>query len=427
MVTTAIMLLMMPASLDAQQKVQDFYITSIEGIIDPAISSHLKRCISQAEQDNRALIIQMDTPGGLEASMQEIIRDMLASKVPLIIYISPQGARAASAGVFITYAADIAVMHPSTHIGAAHPVTLGGGQVDPESMNKITNDSVALIQSLAEAKGRNSQWAEKAVTESVSVTAGQALELGVIDFTAESLEDVLAQIDQFEINKFGAQYILDTGHARLDIIETSFANRFLHIIANPNIAYILFLLGILGIIYEFSSPGLGISGALGVLFLILGLYALSILPVNYAGMGIIVLGVILFIVDLAVATGGILSVCGLICLVLGSIILIDSPAPYLNIAKPLIIGFSVIFSGMAFIALRALYLSRRVKPVTGSTSLVGREAVTVSILDPLGQVKIDGEIWRAVAEQGKVGSNRKVVITGNRGLTLYVKQTDRGG
>ncbi|MCG9479185.1 MAG: nodulation protein NfeD [Actinomycetia bacterium] len=419
--------MLFPESVTAQLDTEDFYLAEIEGIIDPAISSYIEKCITRAQQDGRALIIQMDTPGGLETSMRDIIKAMLASPVPIIVYVAPQGARAASAGVFITYAADIAAMHPSTHIGAAHPVSMGISQADEESMKKITNDSVAFIQNLAESRGRNSQWAAKAVTESDSITASQALELKVIDFTAASLDELMDNMDNMQVEKQGQNYILKTSNARIEPLESSLINRFLHIIANPNIAYILFLLGMLGIIYEFSQPGLGISGALGVLFLLLGLYAFSILPVNYAGLGIIVLGVILFIVDIEAGTGGILSACGAISLILGSLLLIDSPAPYLNIAKPLIIGASGLISVMAVIAIRALYMSRRIKPATGSLSMVGRQATAVSDLSPQGQVKIDGEIWRAVSEEGSVEKGRKVSITRIRGLTLYVKQINQGG
>ncbi|MDZ7838732.1 MAG: nodulation protein NfeD [Actinomycetota bacterium] len=419
--------MLFPESVNAGPNTEDFYLAEIEGIIDPAISSYIEKCITRAQQDGRALIIQMDTPGGLETSMRDIIKAMLASPVPIIVYVAPQGARAASAGVFITYAADIAAMHPSTHIGAAHPVSMGISQPDEESMKKITNDSVAFIQNLAESRGRNSQWAAKAVTESDSITANQALELKVIDFTAASLDELMEKMDNMQVEKQGQNYILKTSNARIEPLESSLVNRFLHIIANPNIAYILFLLGMLGIIYEFSQPGLGISGALGVLFLLLGLYAFSILPVNYAGLGIIVLGVILFIVDIEAGTGGILSVFGAVSLILGSLLVIDSPAPYLNIAKPLIIGASSLISVMAVIAIRALYMSRRIKPATGSLSMVGRQATVVSDLSPEGQVKIDGEIWRAVSEEGNIEKGRKVIIARTRGLTLYVKQINQGG
>jgi len=420
--------MLFPGPVLGQQTVTDFYLCNVEGIIDPSVLSYIEKSINQAEQDGRALIIQMDTPGGLETSMRDIIKVMLSSSIPVIVYVAPQGARAASAGVFITYAADIAAMHPATNIGAAHPVTLGTGEVDAQSMEKITNDAVAFIKSLAQTKGRNAEWAEKAVIESDSITGGQALALGVIDLTAENLDQLVVNIDQMVIQKQGKEILISSKYAQIDVLEPSFINRFLHMVSNPNIAYILFILGLLGIIYEFSQPGLGISGALGTLFIILALYAFSILPINYAGLGLIVLAIVLFILDIALGLGGILSVCGVASMVIGSFLLIDSSAPYLKIAKPLIIASSVIISGFLIMVIRAVYVVHRRKPSLGSSSLQGREAVTISSLNPEGQVKINGEIWRAVSADGKkIGKNKRVAINKAEGLTLYVKKRDEGG
>ncbi|MGM0366769.1 MAG: NfeD family protein [Actinomycetota bacterium] len=417
-----------PGYVSGQQAVTDFYLCSIDGIILPSVVSYIEKSVSQAEQDGRALIIQMDTPGGLETSMRDIIGVMLSASIPVVVYVAPQGARAASAGVFITYASDIAVMHPSTHIGAAHPVALGSEGVDSDSMEKIVNDSVAYIKSLAEARERNAEWAEKAVLESDSITAKEALELGVIDLTAENLDELLADIDQKTIEKHGEEILILSKDARVDTLEPSFINRFLQIISNPNIAYILFILGLMGIIYEFAQPGLGISGALGALFLILALYAFSVLPINYAGLGLIVLAIALFVLDFAMGMEGILSVCGIASLVIGSFLLIDSPAPYLKIARPLIIGASAVIAGFLIIVIRAVFLVHRKKPSLGSSSLIGREAVTVSVLNPEGQVKIDGEIWRAVsADDKKIRKNKRVAIQKTDGLTLYVKEINKRG
>ncbi|MFO7928428.1 MAG: nodulation protein NfeD [Candidatus Humimicrobiaceae bacterium] len=406
--------------------IDDFYTTDIEGIIDPALANQVKKSITQATQDGYALILQIDTPGGLEASMRDIIKEMLNASIPIIVYIQPEGARAASAGVFITYASDIAAMHPGTNIGAAHPVNLGGEQASEEMMEKITNDSVAYIKNLAESKGRNTQWAEKAVRESVSITAGQALDLGVIDFTTESLDELLAKINGLEIEKNGRAIIFSTDQANVEEIEVSFITKFLHIISNPNIAYILFILGLFGIIYEFSQPGLGISGALGVFFIILGLYSFSILPINYAGLGLIVLAIILFILDVALGLSGVLSLAGIASMLIGSFILIDTQAPYLRIAKGLIIGASIAVSIFIIIVIRAVYKVHRKKPVTGETGIIGKEAIVIIMLKPVGQVKVNGEIWKAVSTGNKkIKKGRKVIVENVEGLTLYVKE--KGG
>ncbi len=422
-----LILLPSPNNLYSQdKKITSFYTTEVEGIIDPSISNHIKKSIAKAEGAGNGLILKMDTPGGLESSMREIIKEMLNTTIPVIVYVYPEGARAASAGVFISYASDIAAMHPGTHIGAAHPVNLGGEQVSEDMLEKVTNDSVAYIKNLAENNNRNEEWAEKAVRESASITANEALNLGVIDFTSESLEGVLENIDGLEIEKKGETIIFDTSDANVENIEIGFITKFLHIISNPNIAYIFFILGLLGIIYEFSQPGLGISGALGVLFIILGLYAFSILPVNYAGVGLIVLAVILFILDVALGLSGVLSIAGIASMLIGSFILIDTQAPYLKIARSLVIGTSIIISAFVIIVIRAVYKVHRQKPVTGKLALIGKEATVLTMLNPVGQVKLNGEIWKAISiDKKKIKKGQKVIIESTEGLTLYVKDKRR--
>ncbi len=428
MLVTVMLSFLSPSPVLGQQNITEFYLCHIDGIIVPSVVSYIEKTITLAEQDGRALIIQMDTPGGLEESMREIIMMMLGSRIPVIVYVAPEGARAASAGVFITYASDIAVMHPSTNIGAAHPVALGAQDADSQAMDKIVKDSLAFIKSLAEAKGRNAEWAEKAVLESDSIIATEALELGVIEFTAENLDRLLEDIDGLTIEKHGEQMTILSRDAPIDVIEPGFINRFLQIISNPNIAYVLFILGLMGIIYEFAQPGLGLAGGLGALFMVLALYAFNVLPINYAGAGLIVLAIVLFILDFVLGTEGILSVCGVASLFIGSFLLIDSPAPYLKIARPLIIGVSAVISGFLIIVIRAVYLVHRKKPSLGLSSLEGREAVTISVLNPEGQVKLGGEIWKAVSVEGKkISKNKKVSIQKTEGLKLYVKQINEGG
>ena len=408
-------------------EISNFYICDIKDIIDPPISNHLSKCLKKSLDAGYGLIILIDTPGGLETSMREIIMNILNTNIPVIVFVYPEGARAASAGVFITYASDLAVMGPSTSIGAAHPVNLGGEQqISGDMLDKVVNDSVSFIKNLATAKGHNADWAEKAVRESDSITANEALELGVIDLTALNIEDLLEKIDGRVIEKSGKNFLINGKNARTEKIEMSFITRFLHVIANPNIAYILFIIGIFGIIYEFSQPGLGISGAIGVLFLILGFYAFSILPINYAGLALIILAIILFTLDIALGLGGILSIAGIVSLLIGSFLLIDTSAPYLKIATSLIISASVIVSGFLIIVIRAVYKVHRQKPVTGEAGIIGETAVVCQNLNPQGQVKVSGEIWKAVSEDGKkIKKGQEVEIISLKGLTLVVKILSR--
>lgn len=404
-------------------EITNFYICEIKDIIDPPTSNHLRKCLKKSLDSGYGLIILMDTPGGLEASMREIIMDILNTNIPVIVFVYPEGARAASAGVFITYASDLATMGPSTSIGAAHPVNLGGEQqISQDMLDKVTNDSVSFIKNLAESRGRNADWAEKAVRESVSITATEALELGVIDLTASNIEDLLEKIDGRVIEKSGKTFLINAKIARTEKIEMSFISRFLHIIVNPNIAYILFMIGIFGIIYEFSQPGLGISGAIGVLFLILGFYAFSILPINYAGLALIILAIILFILDIVLGLSGMLSIAGVASLLIGSFLLIDTDAPYLKIATSLIISASVIVSGFLIIVIRAVYKVHRQKPTTGEAGITGETAVVCQDLNPQGLVKVSGEIWKAVSRDGKkIKKGQEVKIISLKGLTLMVK------
>jgi membrane-bound serine protease (ClpP class) len=407
-------------------EISSFYICEVKDTIDPPISNYLNKCLKKSYDSKYGLIILIDTPGGLEASMREIIVNMLNTDIPVIVFIYPEGARAASAGTFITYAGDVAVMGPSTNIGAAHPVNLGSEQVSQDVMEKVTNDLVSFIRNLAESKGRNADWAEEAVRESVSITASEALELGVIDITADNIEDMLSKIDGRFVEKSGKTFIFNVKAAKTEKIEMSFISRFLHVIVNPNIAYILFIIGIFGIIYEFSQPGLGVSGAIGVLFIILGLYAFSILPINYAGLALVILAIILFVLDVVIGLSGLLSIAGIASLLIGSFLLIDTDAPYLKIATSLIISASVVVSGFLIIVIRATYKAHRQKPITGEAGIIGETAVVCQELNPKGLVRVNGEIWMAVSQNGeKIKKGCEVEILSLKGLTLKVKILNR--
>lgn len=408
-------------------EVNNFYICEIEGIIDPPISNFISKCLKKSSDSGYGLIILIDTPGGLEASMREIITEILNTEIPVIVFVYPEGARAASAGTFITLASDIAAMAPLASIGAAHPVNLGGQQqISEDMLDKVVNDSVSYIKNLALSRGRNSEWAEKAVRESSSITAAEALQLKVIDITASDIDDLLANINGKILEKSGKTFIINSTGSKPEKIEINFITNFLHIIGNPNIAYILFILGILGIIYEFSQPGLGISGALGVLFLIIGFYSFSILPINYAGLALIILAVILFILDIILGLGGIPSIVGVVSLIIGSFLLINTGAEYLQIARSLIISTSVVVSGFILILIRAVHKIRRLKPTTGSEGIIGEIAVVCRELNPEGQVKVSGEIWKAVSVDEKtIKEGEKVKIISVEGLTLFVNSLNK--
>lgn len=403
-------------------EINNFYTCEITGIIDPPISNYVIKCLKKSLDSGYGLIILMNTPGGLETSMKEIITEILNTNIPVIVFVYPEGARAASAGTFITYAADLAVMAPFTNIGAAHPVNIGGEQqISGDMLEKATNDSVSFIKNLAISKERNADWAEKAVRESDSIITSEALELGVIDLTASNIEDLLEKIDGKIIEKSGKAFLINGKTAGTERIEVGFITRFLHIIVNPNIAYILFIIGIFGIIYEFSQPGLGISGAVGILFIILGFYSFSILPINYAGIALIILAIIIFILDIALNLGGILSIAGVASLVIGSFLLINTSAPYLKIARSLIISTSVVVSGFIIIVIRAVYKVHKLKPITGKEEFIGETAVVCQDLNPEGLVKVSGEIWKAVSGDGRrIRKGQKVKIISLEGLTLLV-------
>ncbi|MBI3081266.1 MAG: nodulation protein NfeD, partial [candidate division NC10 bacterium] len=308
------------------------HVVRLEGVIAPSAVQFITTSLQQAQRDRAvALVIELDTPGGLDVSMRAIIKEMMASEVPLVVYVSPSGARAASAGAFLTLAAHVAAMAPGTNIGAAHPVSMGG-EMDKEMARKVTNDAAAYIRSIAEKRGRNVKWAEDAVRKSVSATEKEALRLGVIDLVSERLEDLLTKIDGRRVDTPSGPVTLRTKGAPLVRFEPSFRDRVLRVISDPTIAYILLLLGLAGLYFEFSTPGAILPGILGGIFLILAFYAFQTLPINYAGLLLILLAVVLFIAEAMVVSHGILTMGGVVSMLLGSIMLIDSPAPYLRIS-----------------------------------------------------------------------------------------------
>ncbi len=396
-------------------------LIQIDGVISPVTLRLVSMAIDRAQAEKaQALIIQLDTPGGLERSMRSIVQKELGAELPVIVFVGPTGARAASAGVFITMAAHVAAMAPATNIGAAHPVAVGGGQMDKESAKKIENDAAAFARTIATERGRNAEWAEKAVRASVSATEREAVKLKVVDLIAENVADLLVKIDGKTVKTVKGPVTLRTADAPIKKVEIGFRDRFLSIITDPNIAYILMMIGMLGIFFELSNPGVILPGVLGGISLILAFFAFQTLPINYAGLLLILFGVVLLIAEIKVVSHGILSIGGIVSMLLGSMMLFDAPETGIRVSWWVIlptVGTTAAFFAFAVTAgVRALFQ----KPSTGSSGLIGTVGVARSPLDPTGEVFIHGERWRAVAEGGVVAEGEPVKVTGIDGLTLKV-------
>jgi len=401
------------------------YVLTIKGTINPVLVDYVDRGIQEAEANNAsALIIQLDTPGGLDTAMRDIIKLMVNSYVPVVVYVSPSGSRAASAGVFITMASHVAAMAPNTAIGAAHPVSIGeeGEEAMSETMEeKVLNDAAAYIRSLAESHGRNMEWAEKAVRESVSATENEALELNVIDLIAYDLNDLLAQLDGREVELIHGQIVTihTAGATVIDFGMTGIEN-FLYTIADPNIAYLLLSIATLGIMAEIFNPGLIFPGIVGGISLLMAFYSLGVLPVNYAGILLIVLAIGLFIGEVLTTTFGLFTAGGVISLVAGSLMLFKGAAPEFQINPWLIAGVCIVITAaLAFLVQRAVSAHRK-QAVTGREELVGKTALVKVALNPEGTVFYKGENWTAISESGKIAAGEKVVIKRIDGLLLYV-------
>lgn len=400
------------------------YVVNVEGVIDPVVARYVNRAINRAEEENaQCLIIQMDTPGGLVESMRTIVLKMENSSIPIVVYITPIGARAASAGVFITMASDVAVMAPGTHIGSAHPVSMGK-KMDEEMVKKAVNDLVSFIINRAKSHKRNEEWAENSVRESVSVTVEEALTLKVVDFQAKDFKQLLEKLEGREIVKKDEKSTLHPLKAVIKYLDMTFRERFLHTLANPNIAYILMIFGIYGIIYEFHSPGVGFAGTVGGVCLILAFFSLQILPVNLAGVFLIILGIVFLILELWITSYGILAMGGIVSFVIGSFILVDSPesAEFYRISVTLILSLAVTtFLFFAFAISAALKL-RRSKPVTGKEGFIGKIGYAKTKIAPEGMVFVEGEYWSAQSEEGVIQKGEKVEVISIAGQLLKVKK-----
>ena len=398
-------------------------VLTAKGIVNPILADYIQRGINQAEERNAiAVIIQLDTPGGLDTSMRDIVQNMVSARVPVVVYVSPSGARAASAGVFITVAAHIAAMAPNTAIGAAHPVSIGAEgvqQVPPDMAEKIVNDAAAYIRSIAESHGRNMDWAEKAVRESVSATEQEALNLKVIDMVAPDLNSLISQLDGRQVTLLGGAVVtINTKGAMINYNPMTSTENFLYAISDPNIAYLLLSIATLGIMAELSNPGLIFPGVIGAISLLMAFFSLGTLPVNYAGIGLIILAIGLLIGE--VFTGiGVLAFGGIVSLVLGSSILFKGGQLF-QISPWLIGTITIIIASFFIFLLSRVIKSQRLQATTGWEELIGKPALVKVALAPEGMVLFRGERWKAVSDDGKVAPGEEVIINKVDNLTLHV-------
>jgi membrane-bound serine protease (ClpP class) len=402
---------------------QNVVVLKIDGVINPATAAFIERGIEKAREKNaECLIIQMDTPGGLLKSTRVIVSSFLESKIPIIVYVSPGGAQAGSAGVFITMAAHIAAMAPGTNIGAAHPVEMEG-KMDSVMSEKVTNDAAAFIRTIAEKRNRNLKWAEEAVRKSQAITETEALDTNVIDLVAKNIDDLLSQIDGKQVETVDGIVTLHTKGARIEQMEMGWAEKLLDLLSNPNIALILFQLGTIGLILELYNPGSIFPGIVGVISLVLAFYSMHTLPINYAGLALIIFGIILFLLEIKIISHGMLAIGGAVSTFLGSIMLIrtSSVLEFVKLSWSVIFA-SVIISTFFFVVILGLGIkAQRRKPTTGIEGLIGQSGDVVEILKPEGVVRVNGEFWNAESLSGTIEKGNRIRVVRINGLKLLVE------
>ena len=402
------------------------HVLKADGQVNPVMERYIDRGIDQAEDAKAiAVVIELDTPGGLMDSMEGIVKRIEEDRIPVIVYVSPKGAKAASAGTFITMAANIAAMAPSTRIGAASPVGAGGEDIEGTMGKKVTEDAVAYAKSIADYRGRNAEWAELAVREAVSATETEAVELNVVDLIADDLPSLLAAVDGWEVQLVDRSVTLATKDAPIVHNNMNFAERFLDIISDPNIAFLLLSLGSIAIFFAIINPDQIFPGVFGAIALIMAFFSLSVLPFNWAGLILILLAFALFAAEIFVTSGGILGIGGVVALVLGGLLLTWGNPPEFQVNRWLVISMAAGAGAFFLFVVTSIIRIRRQPVVVGSQTLIGRRAVARSPLDPDGMVFVDGEYWSATVEDGSVEEGEEVVVTEVEGLKLTVRKQER--
>jgi len=403
----------------------EVYTIRIQGAINPPVASFVNESIANAEKNgSEALLILLDTPGGLDTSMRDIIKGIMESNIPVIVYVYPSGARAASAGSVILLASHVAAMAPGTNAGAAHPVSVGQEKADKVMMEKVAKDAEAYVRSIAKQRGRNEDWAAKSVKESASITATDAVEKKVADLVAASIDGLLEKIDGKKVETKKGSIVMKTKGKKASEVAMPFKYKFLSYISDPNVAYILMMIGIYGILFEIYSPGAIFPGVAGGICIILALYSFQTLPISYAGLALILLAVIFFILELKVVSYGALTIAGVISLVIGSIMLIDLPASVFSISYTTIIVMAVLTGIFFFGVLSYAIKAQLSKVTTGKEGLIGEEGVAQTDVFENGKVLVHGEIWNG--KSGKpIAKDEKIIVTSIDGLILTIKK--KGG
>lgn len=418
----SIVFFLSPLLYSIENKKPEVLVITVSGIINPVAAEYIGKSIKKASEMNaEALVIELDTPGGLDTSMRSIVKEIIGSSIPVVVYVSPSGARAASAGVFITMAAHVAAMSPGTNIGAAHPVVMGE-KMDKVMAEKATNDAAAYIKSIAETRGRNVKWAEDAVRRSVSATETEALKNNTIDLIAKDINTLLSGIDGRTVKTAYRDKTLKTANAKIIRHEMGLRHKVLNLISDPNVAYILMMLGFYGLFFELTNPGAIFPGVIGGVCLVLAFYSFQTLPVNYAGLLLIIIGLILFILEVKVTSYGMLTIGGIISIVLGSLMLFESPLPFFKLSLSVIIPAAIVTALFFVLTFRLAYKAYMRKPVTGAEGLIGIEGVAKTDITPGGgMVVVHGEFWSAYSDD-VIQKDERVIVEDVKGLRVKVRK-----
>ena len=425
MKTAALLLLMLVTAVTVcHAERTTIRLLEIDGPINPATAFYVGRNLQESAQNREALVlVEMDTPGGLDSSMREIVKNIFSSQVPVVAYVSPSGSRAASAGAIITLAADYCAMAPGTSIGAAHPVTIGD-KPDAVMQEKILNDMLAYVEGIAVKRGRNVEIVRQMVSKSLSLSAEKALEGKVVDFVAGSRTELVSMLNGKTIQRISGTYTLDLSGAKIALHEMTTREKILDVIGDPNIAYLLMMLGFIGLFFELSNPGVILPGVIGAISLILAFFAFQTLPVNYAGVLLILLALILFIAEIKIVSHGMLTVGGVIAMTFGSLLLFDTPEPYVKVSLSIILTTVFLVTGFAVFVIKKAVAVHRIKPVSGKEGLVGEKGFADSDIMPEGKVIIRGEYWDAWSDN-PISHGEKITVVSVEDMKVKVEK-ERG-